>query len=145
MRAVRVLFRRKSQRLGPTLSVKVVTNCRVPERKQPVQIHLGYLLLMVDGGIPSGRRSKLLKSLKRRWLQYFKTEEVEIDWADAERKLELLRARLRPTLQTASDPLGKDPGGGDSRGNDLGGNDLTHDEADEDPPVRNTQGEQRAG
>jgi hypothetical protein len=69
-------------------------------------------------------------------LQYFPDEEVDIDWADAEKKLELLRARLRPTFQTMSDPVGKDPAAGDSRSNDLGGDDLTHDEADgEDPAV----------
>ncbi len=92
MRTVRVLLRRKSRIPDLRLSVKVVTNCRIPERKKPVQIHLGYLSLMGDGGIPQGQRSKLLKNLRRKWKTYFDTEEVDVDWVDAERKLDLLRA-----------------------------------------------------
>jgi hypothetical protein len=91
MRTVRVLFRKKSQRSDLRLSAKVVTNCRVPDRTKPVQIHLGYLPLRLDGGISSGQRSKLLRNLRKKWLLYFANEEVDVDWDDAEIKLSRLR------------------------------------------------------
>jgi hypothetical protein len=46
---------------------------------------------MFMGEIPQGQRSKLLKNLRRRWLSYFQTDLVDVDWADAEHKLDLLR------------------------------------------------------
>lgn len=92
MRIVRVLLRRKSRVPSSRQSVKIVTNCRVPERKKPIQIHLGYLSLRFEGGIPQGQRSKLLRNLRRKWMFYFQSEDVDVDWADAESKLRLLQA-----------------------------------------------------
>jgi hypothetical protein len=86
------------------MSVKVVTNCRIPGRKKPVQIHLGYLSLMFDGGIPQGQRAKLLKNLRRKWMDFFQTEEVDVDWADAESKLDLLRISLASGAPNHPDP-----------------------------------------
>ena len=96
MRTVRVLLRMKPSRSGTRLSAKVVTNCRVPGRSRPVQIHIGYLSLIFDGGIPSGRREKLLKNLRNKWRLLFSRSDVDIDWADAEVKLQQLRARQIP-------------------------------------------------
>jgi hypothetical protein len=95
MRTVRVLFRMKSRRLEPCYSVKVVTNCRVPVRNKPVQIHLGYLSLRFEGEIPPGQRAKLLRNLRRRWLEFFPADEVDVDWVDAEKKLDRLRTLVR--------------------------------------------------
>jgi hypothetical protein len=94
-RIVRVLLRTKSPKAAVPQSVKVVTNCRVPGKKKPTQIHLGYLSLLFDGGIPDGQRKKLRNNLRRKWLQYFQNEEVEVDWHDAEQKLATLRERTK--------------------------------------------------
>ncbi|HWO25116.1 MAG TPA: hypothetical protein VNO30_40535 [Kofleriaceae bacterium] len=74
--------------------MKVVTNCRVPGRRKPIQIHLGYLSLRYTGEIPPGQRRKLLNNLKPKWQFHFQTDQVDIDWTDAERKLALLRTLL---------------------------------------------------
>jgi len=121
MRIARVLYRMKRRPPGPHLSVKVVTNCRIRTKKNPVQIHLGYLSLMFDGKIPPGQRSKLLRNLRKGWSLYFKDEDVDIDWDDAERKWEQLRASAgisgimaastRPALEKArrnDDPRDED-------------------------------------
>lgn len=100
MRTVRVLLRMKPSRSRTRLSAKVVTNCRVPGRSRPVQIHVGYLSLIFDGGIPPGRREKLLKNLRDKWQILFSRSDVDIDWADAEVKLQQLRAR-----QISASPL----------------------------------------
>jgi hypothetical protein len=87
--------------------MKVVTNCRIPEKKRPIQIHLGYLSLMFEGGIPQGQRSKLLRNLRRRWMFHFQTEQVDVDWVDAEKKLDRLRDLLQssaPSVANASVP-----------------------------------------
>ncbi len=94
-RIVRVLLRTKSPKADVHQSVKVVTNCRIPGKRKPAQIHLGYLSLVFEGGIPEGQRKKLLKNLRRKWLQCFQNEEVEVDWNDAERKLAALRERTK--------------------------------------------------
>lgn len=101
MRTVRVLLRMKPSRSDTRLSAKVVTNCRVPGRSRPVQIHVGYLSLIFDGGIPPGRREKLLKNLRNKWQFLFSRSDVDIDWADAEVKLQQLRARQVPASPPA--------------------------------------------
>jgi hypothetical protein len=93
-----VLFRIKSRKLDVRLSVKVVTNCRVPGEKNPVQIHLGYLsprYVTAEGKIPQGQRDKLLTKLQEKWRLYFEDESVDIDWDDAEGKWSQLRSRLK--------------------------------------------------
>src|SRR5262249_52329042 len=95
MRIVPVILRRKSRHADPRLSVKVVASCRVPGKRKPVQLHLGYLPLMRHGGTAQGQRNKLLKNLRRKWVEYFHTEQVDIDWAGAERKLAERRAEVR--------------------------------------------------
>lgn len=100
MRTVRVLLRLKPSRSDTRLSAKVVTNCRVPGRSRPVQIHIGYLSLIFEGGIPPGRRDRLLKNLRSKWQLLFSNSDVDIDWADAESKLKQLRARQIPAPPT---------------------------------------------
>ena len=116
-RTIRVFIRTKSRKAAIHRSVKVVKNCRVPGRKKPIQLHLGYLSLMFDGGIPEGQRKKLRNNLNRKWAEHFPHEAVDIDWEDAEEQLAELRARLRPQL----DPLPPEPppsgGGGAARSN----------------------------
>jgi CHAT domain len=102
MRTVRVLLRMKSPRSGRRQSAKVVTNCRIPGRSSPIQIHVGYISLLFDGGIPQGRRDRLQKNLRKKWLHYFSTEDVDIDWSDAERKLRRLRDLRLPASEVAS-------------------------------------------
>src|SRR5262245_53107667 len=102
MRTVRVLLRVKPSHSDRRLSAKVVTNCSIPGRSRPVQIHLGYLSLLFDGGIPRGQRDKLLKNLRNKWLLYFSTDEVDVDWVDAEAKLQRLRAREARASSTAT-------------------------------------------
>jgi hypothetical protein len=58
----------------------------------PIQIHLGYLSLMFEGEIPPGQRAKLLRNLRRKWMQCFQSEDVDVDWVDAQHKLDQLRA-----------------------------------------------------
>src|SRR5689334_7375551 len=79
-RTVRVLLRKKARRWDPRLCVKVVTNCRVPGKEKPVQIHLGYLSLRCvelrpgpDGELP-GQSKKLLNGLREKWADYFPDE-----------------------------------------------------------------------
>lgn len=120
MRTVRVLLRIKSSRSDTRRSAKVVTNCRVPGRSKPVQIHLGYLSLIFEGGIPSGRRDKLLKNLRSKWQLLFSNSDVDVDWADAEAKLRQLRARQSAPLRTAP------PGGAASNPHPSG--QVMHDE-----------------
>lgn len=91
-RLVRIFLRRKKD---VHQSVKVVTNARVPGRGKPVQIHLGYLSLMFDGGIPEAQRKKLNRNLCRLWFKYFQNVDVDVDWDHAERKLEEFRNRCR--------------------------------------------------
>ena len=102
MRTVRVLLRMKPSRSDTRLSAKVVTNCRVPGRSRPVQIHLGYLSLIFEGGIPPGRRDKLLKNLRSKWQILFSSGDVDIDWIDAEAKLRRLREHLPAVRRVAS-------------------------------------------
>ena len=78
MRILPVTLRRKSRGSDPRLSVKVVASCRIPGKRKPVQLHLGYLSLMTEGGIAQGQRAKLLKNLRRKWLEHFHTEQVDI-------------------------------------------------------------------
>jgi hypothetical protein len=109
MRTVRVLLRLKPSRSDTRLSAKVVTNCRVPGRARPVQIHIGYLSLIFDGGIPPGRRERLLKNLRSKWQLLFSSSDVDIDWVDAEAKLQQLRARQIPASPaTVSTGVGGD-------------------------------------
>lgn len=108
MRIVRVLLRMKRSRSDTRLSAKVVTNCRVPGRSRPVQIHLGYLSLIFEGGIPQGRRDKLLKNLRSKWQILFSSSDVGIDWMDAEAKLRRLRDNL-PVVHRATSGLDGDP------------------------------------
>jgi hypothetical protein len=82
----------------------VVTNCRVPVRNKPVQIHLGYLSLRFEGEIPPGQRAKLLRNLRRRWLEFFPADEVDVDWVDAEKKLDRLRTLVRSAERAAYVP-----------------------------------------
>jgi hypothetical protein len=95
-RIVRVLVRTKSPKSAVHRSVKVVKNCRVPGRKKPIQLHIGYLSLMFDGGIPEGQRKKLRNNLNRKWAEHFPQEAVDIDWDDAENQLAVLRDRFGP-------------------------------------------------
>ena len=99
MRIVPVILRRKSRQSDPRLSVKVVASCRIPGKRKPVQLHLGYLSLMTEGGIAQGQRVKLLKNLRRKWLEHFHTEQVDIDWVVAERKLAERRAEVCDTRE----------------------------------------------
>src|SRR5215475_3425375 len=94
MRIVPVILRRKSRQSDPRQAVKVVASCRIPGKRKPVQLHLGYLPLR-EGGIDQGQRAKLLKNLRRKWLKHFHTEQVDIDWVKAERKLAERRAEVR--------------------------------------------------
>jgi len=94
-RIVRVLLRTKSLKAGVPQSAKVVTNCRVPERRKPIQIYLGSVSLIREGGIIEWQRNNMLENLRRRWLQHFKNDDVDVDWNDAERKLTTLRERTK--------------------------------------------------
>src|ERR1051325_3273315 len=95
MRILPVTLRRKSRSSDPRMSVKVVASCRIPGRRKPVQLHLGYLSLTTEGGIAPGQRAKLLKALRRKWWEHFHTDQVDINWVDAERKLAQRRAEVR--------------------------------------------------
>lgn len=99
MRIVPVILRRKSRQSDLRQAVKVVASCRIPGKRKPVQLHLGYLPLR-EGGIDQGQRAKLLKNLRGKWLEHFHTEQVDIDWVKAERKLAERRAEVREVRET---------------------------------------------
>ena len=93
-RIVRLYLRPKSK-AEVYQSVKVVTNSRIPGRRNPVQLHLGYLRLGSDGGIPEWKRERLREALREKWLKHFPDNDVDIDWHSAERQLTELRDEQR--------------------------------------------------
>ncbi len=93
-RVVRLLFRVKRSRPGAAApsSVKVVTNVRLTggERKNPLQIHVGYLSLLRPE-ISDGDQHKLLGNLQQKWIRYFGNDRVQIDWEHAIRRFKQCR------------------------------------------------------
>jgi len=106
-RVVRLLFRVKHSRTSAAArsSVKVVTNVRVAGgvRKNPVQIHVGYLSLLRPE-ITDGDRRKLMGNLQQKWIRYFGNDRVQIDWEHAMSRFKLCRERCisPPALPCAS-------------------------------------------
>jgi hypothetical protein len=81
-RVVRLSFRHKQR--AKAGAVKVFTNVRLRDGSHPRQIHLGYLA--AGNRIPLPRRALLEERLRFHWDRLFAHHEVEIDWADAEKK-----------------------------------------------------------
>lgn len=65
--------------------IKAVANIRVPGRRTPKQLHLGYI---PDVSVSVGDRRKLQSNLDDHWMSLFAGESIaEIDWDDATEKL----------------------------------------------------------
>ena len=81
-RTVSLLFRIKR---SSRTAIKAYVTVRVPQRRNPKQLHLGYVALFRES-LPAGDRSKLLRSLQNHWRNEFGNDDVAIDWSATERK-----------------------------------------------------------
>jgi hypothetical protein len=97
-RQVKISFRRKPNFREGT--VKVFCTVRVPGRRNPKQLHLGYL--PPGNELPHAPPPKIEAALRRHWRECFGHEDVTIDWSDAREKwtgsVERKREGLRRTL-----------------------------------------------
>jgi hypothetical protein len=93
-RQVKISFRRKPNFREGT--VKAFCTVRVPGRRNPKQLHLGYLPSGKE--LPPAPPPKIEAALRRHWRQCFGHEDVAIDWNDAREKwtgsVERKRARI---------------------------------------------------
>src|SRR4051812_47527925 len=86
MRPARILFRLKKKR---SRTVKAFANVRDRKQPYPHQLHLCYFSL--DENLEAVK-ANILGTLREKWPR--KQKPSEIDWADAQTKLEKLRLSL---------------------------------------------------
>ena len=95
MRHVKINFRVKNDH-GTHRTWKVYTTQRIPGRKTPAQIHIGYINEYLP--IPDHVRDKITDKLQDKWEASFYTRDVGIDWEDAEEKLQKKADKIKTTF-----------------------------------------------